>query len=273
MGRHTRSSAAARAMRRMAVVGAVTALASTNPLANAEPSEQPQPRVLGGTSSSTDEAPWAVALTDAYGNHFCGGTLISAGEVVTAAHCAVDPLTGAQRSAEDFQVVAGRSDLRSTQGTVGAVEDVWVHPDYRDITSGDDLAVLSLSEPMPQRPLPMVEPGDAEAYAPGTTARVYGWGRTSEDGPSSDALRSVDVPINADRSCKSAYPNYDKRSMFCAGYPEGGKDACAGDSGGPIVADGKLIGVVSYGTGCGRPGTPGVYTRLANYVPLANDLP
>ncbi|MFC7340753.1 S1 family peptidase [Saccharopolyspora griseoalba] len=257
----------------MAVVGAVTALAGTNPLADAEPSEQPQARVLGGTSASTEEAPWAVALTDTYGNHFCGGTLVSAGEVVTAAHCVENQLTGGERTPDEIRVIAGRTDLRSTEGTIGAVDDVWVHPDYRDFTSGDDLAVLKLAQPMPQRPLPMVQPGDTEAYRPGTTARVYGWGRTSENGPSSDALRSVDVPINSDRSCKDAYPNYDNRSMFCAGFPEGGKDACAGDSGGPIVSDGKLIGVVSYGTGCGRPGTPGVYTRLANYVPLADDLP
>jgi secreted trypsin-like serine protease len=273
LGRDTRSSAAARALRRIAVVGAVTALASTNPLARAEPSEQPQARILGGTSANTEQAPWAVALTDTYGNLFCGGTLISAGEVVTAAHCAVNQFTGAERAPDEFRVVAGRTDLRSTEGTIGAVEEVWVHPDYRDFTSGDDLAVLKLAQPMPQRPLPMVGPGDTEAYRPGDTARVYGWGSTSENSPASETLRSVDVPINSDQNCKAAYSNYDNRSMFCAGFRQGGKDACAGDSGGPIVSDGRLIGVVSYGTGCGRPGTPGVYTRLANYLPLADDLP
>lgn len=271
MGREQGSADKTRALRALAIAGAVTALASTSPAAHAQPAitgdDQPQSRILGGSGADTQEAPWVVALTDRYGNHFCGGTLIRAGEVVTAAHCAHDPLTGAERSPGDLKVVAGRTDLRSSEGTEAEVDSVWVHPQYEDFTTGDDLAVLKLSTPLPQRPLPVVEPGDESPYRPGAPARVYGWGRTSEDGPASDTLRSVEVPVAPDESCRSAYPNYDPRSMFCAGYPEGGRDACAGDSGGPIVADGRLIGVVSYGTGCGRPGTPGVYTRLSAYAP------
>ncbi|MDI2028457.1 serine protease [Saccharopolyspora sp. TS4A08] len=260
-----------RALRALALAGTVTAMAVGSPVAHAGPAitgdDQPQSRILGGSGASTEDAPWAVALTDRYGNQYCGGTLIRAGEVITAAHCAHDPLTGAERSPKDIRVIAGRTDLRSTEGTEAEVDEVKVHPGYEDFTTGDDLAVLELATPLPQRPLPVVAPGDTEPYQPGTSARVYGWGRTSEDGPASDTLRSVEVPVAPDDSCRSAYPTYDPRSMFCAGYPEGGRDACAGDSGGPIVADGRLIGVVSYGTGCGRPGTPGVYTRLASYAP------
>jgi secreted trypsin-like serine protease len=272
LGRDEQATAdTTRALQALALAGAVAALAGTSPAAHAEPAitgdDQPQSRILGGTGAGTEDAPWVVALTDRYGNQYCGGTLVRAGEVITAAHCAHDPLTGAERSPKDIRVIAGRTDLRSSQGDEAQVDDVWVHPGYEDFTTGDDLAVLKLSAPLPQRPLPVVAPGDTTSYEPGTKARVYGWGRTSEDGPPSDTLRSVEVPVAADDTCRSAYPTYDSRSMFCAGYPEGGRDACAGDSGGPIVADGRLIGVVSYGTGCGRPGTPGVYTRLSSYAP------
>ena len=55
--------------------------------------------------------------------------------------------------------------------------------------------------------------------------------------------------------------------MICAGYQGvGGKDACQGDSGGPLIGNSNgnpvLVGVVSWGKGCGEKQYPGVYTRV-----------
>jgi secreted trypsin-like serine protease len=55
--------------------------------------------------------------------------------------------------------------------------------------------------------------------------------------------------------------------MRCAGDPQGGKDACQGDSGGPLVARGLLVGLVSWGSGCGQAENPGVYTRVSAVLP------
>jgi trypsin len=56
--------------------------------------------------------------------------------------------------------------------------------------------------------------------------------------------------------------------MFCAGYVmppnETGPDACHGDDGGPLVVDGELAGIVSWGVGCGR--YPSFYTKVATYL-------
>ncbi|MER6988737.1 serine protease [Saccharopolyspora hirsuta] len=253
------------AVRRLVITGAVAALAGVHP-ATAGAAEEPQARVLGGSAATTDEAPWLVALTDDHGRQFCGGTLVTPIKVVTAAHCMVEPLTGGQRGPEQLRAIAGRTDLSTDEGEAAEVDRVWVHPGFRGYTSGDDVAVLTLRQPLSQGGLPLVDQGDTEHYRPGTVGRVYGWGKTSESGQPSTTLQAVDVPITTDEACRGAYPNYDARSMFCAGVPEGGRDACTGDSGGPIVADNRLIGVVSYGTGCGRPNTPGVYTRLSSYT-------
>lgn len=261
-----RAGGCGRFVRGASVLGGVaTVLLGMSPAAQAVTAE---PKVVGGEPSDTGRAPWVVALTDADGQQFCGGTLVRPGKVVTAAHCTVDQVTGVERPPEELRVIAGRSDLRTDAGNATTVADTWRHPEYRDVQRGDDIAVLTLRDPLPQPTLDLVEPADGASYEPGTRGTVYGWGRTSESGPSSPALRSAEVPVESDAECQQTYSGYDRTAMFCAGVPQGGVDSCAGDSGGPYVVNGRLAGIVSYGDGCGRPDTPGVYTRTSEYVPL-----
>jgi len=102
---------------------------------------------------------------------------------------------------------------------------------------------------------------------------VTGWGRIAEGGQVSSVLRQIQVPVMNNTACHKF--KYSKKSitsnMFCAGYAKGQIDACQGDSGGPIQIKRKdnkieLIGIVSWGHGCGRAGYPGVYTRLGRYL-------
>ncbi|KAG8231375.1 hypothetical protein J437_LFUL008923 [Ladona fulva] len=107
----------------------------------------------------------------------------------------------------------------------------------------------------------------------GMTGIVTGWGKTSEGAPTSNFLQEVQVPIYSNAQCKSDSYYGSTRitdNMMCAGYKSGSKDSCQGDSGGPMQVDNngsyEIVGVVSWGEGCARPGYPGVYTRVNRYL-------
>lgn len=232
--------------------------------------------VIGGQVATTADSPWVVAVAseDLFGvtrsGQFCGGAVVSPRTVVTAAHCFDQDILGADPgSVEDFQVIAGRDDLRGDSGQEAAVSDVWVNPAYDSGANSGDLAVLKLAEELPAAStVPMARAGDT-ANKPGSSATVYGWGDTQGDGTYASRLHSARVQVLEDSRCGEAYSGgpgggrFESGSMLCAGLPQGGRDACQGDSGGPLVAHGRLVGLVSWGVGCGVAGQPGVYTRVS----------
>ncbi|MER6129962.1 serine protease [Streptomyces sp. NPDC001795] len=225
----------------------------------------PQP-IVGGSTTTTTAYPFMMQITDASQNQFCGGTLVSATKVVTAAHCVVD------ETASGIRVIGGRTYLNGTNGTVRHVSDIWVDPDYTDAEQGNDVAVLTLSASMPYTTASYVSSSNTGVYAAGTTARVVGWGTTSENGSSSNQLRTATVPIVSSSSCKSSYGSrYIASDMVCAGYSSGGVDTCQGDSGGPLLIGGVLAGITSWGDGCAEAGKPGVYTRLTTFSDLVTE--
>lgn len=215
-----------------------------------------KPSIVGGSKATMSDYPYVVYIADESGRQFCGGTLTSANEVVTAAHCV------ARMEPEQLRVVAGRADTRSDDGMETRVRSMWLPDEFRSVTQGSDIAVLRLVKRVPYRTLPLATSADRELYAVGRKATILGWGHTSESGAVSTSLRKARVPLRSDADCADAYSSYEPKLMVCAGYREGGIDACQGDSGGPLVAGGRLIGIVSWGEGCARPGRFGVYTEV-----------
>ncbi|MFI6440671.1 serine protease [Streptomyces sp. NPDC050759] len=264
----------ARALARPLVLAAV---AAAIPLTSAAPVAADS-IVVGGFPVDVSKAPWTVALSsrDRFGGtragQFCGGVAVGPTTVLTAAHCMGEDVLGAPpEQVSDFRVIAGRTDLLSDQGVEIAIREARVNPGYDPQSNAGDFAVLTLSEPLPQDAvIPMAAVGDP-AYEPGTSATVYGWGDVTGGGDYARRLRAAQVQLMSDARCGEAYPGggdgtYLADSMLCAGEERGGRDACQGDSGGPLVARGKLVGLVSWGSGCGRPGQPGVYTRVSEVM-------
>jgi secreted trypsin-like serine protease len=245
-----------------AVCAATAAAAATVVLGAPAAVAAPQP-IVGGTTTTASAYPYVMQITNASQSQFCGGTLVAARKVVTAAHC-VDG-----RTTSNTKVVGGRTYRNGTNGTVASVSRIWIHPDYTSAEEGDDVAVLTLSTSMPYTPIGYVSSSDTGVYAAGTTARILGWGTTSSGGSSSNQLRTATVPTVSNATCSAAYgSSYIASDMVCAGYSSGGVDTCQGDSGGPLVIGGRLAGVTSWGYGCADAEYPGVYTRLTTFSSL-----
>lgn len=232
------------------------------PMTQAEIDRLLNPRIIGGTTATASDNPFQVAILNKsvasnYDAQFCGGTLVKANVVVTAAHC-VDT-----KSASQIQVLTGTRSL-SSGGTRRNVTSISVHPNWNTSTSDYDVAVLVLGTSATGIPLATLAASDP---AVGTGLLVTGWGNTSTTGTSyPTALRKVTVPLIATSTCNgaSAYGGDITARMICAGSMSGGIDSCQGDSGGPLTRGSSLVGVVSWGIGCAQRNKPGVYARVSN---------
>lgn len=150
-----------------------------------------------------------------------------------------------------------------------------MHPKYVSATADSDIALLRLRRPIVYSKyaapvcLPRRQLAERELWAI-YLHTVSGWGRRSEGGPTSRVLRKLEVPRIRTQDCVDQSNVSLTINMFCAGYFEGKQDSCKGDSGGPLVTYYRnttfLLGVVSWGKGCARPGHYGIYTRVSNYM-------
>jgi len=236
------------------------------PVVAAAPS--PAAGIIGGTPAAAGAYPFMVSLQalNAGDAHFCGGSLVDREWVLTAAHCVHAPAPA------EFRVVVGATRLSAGDGEVRRPVEIRVHPDYDgDATHGADIALVRLSAPVDDiAPIEPVRPAERAQWQAGDPATVIGWGVTSEAAKApSDELRSVRVAIRADSEMADpvAYGGaFLASDMVGAGRTGGGADGCFGDSGGPLVIGRspnlRQVGIVSFGAGCGRPGYPGVFSRL-----------
>lgn len=227
-------------------------------------------KIVGGGVATEGQQRWITSLQ--YNNdHFCGGALVAAEWVLTAAHC----VQGESASDSAFSVWVGGHNLnRASQGYRRDVTQIVRHGQYNDNTLVNDIALLKLASPIPSEVSTVLLPTMAlmnGAGAPNQPATVSGWGALSEGGSSPARLHQVTLPIVSNAVCNSgaAYGGEINGKQICAGLAAGGKDSCQGDSGGPLwVTSGGNefhIGVVSWGEGCARPNKYGVYTRTYSH--------
>jgi secreted trypsin-like serine protease len=233
-----------------------------------------RPQVVGGAPVPNGDYSFVASLGDvrlgatAYGRHFCGGSLIDRNSVLTAAHCVKGTPNWPLR------VVVGRTVLSGGGGQARRVARISIHPKFRGFASlTHDAAVLTLKKPVRNiAPIRLSGTAQNPLERPGRPATIAGWGNTikqpprgSNGGSYPDRMRVARVPVVSDLTARKAYgPPYVGALMVAAG--KGEKDACDGDSGGPMFAmmAGKRyqVGITSFGKGCAARRYPGAYTEV-----------
>ncbi|XP_034564218.1 hyaluronan-binding protein 2-like isoform X1 [Notolabrus celidotus] len=273
----------------------------TTPAAQFSQCGIPQPgrssRIFGGKKSLPGAHPWQASLqTRTAGSsgpfhHICGGILLESCWVLTAAHCI--------KKGVEMQVVLGGVDIEKDEAydQVIPVVKAIVHEGYKEspFALHNDVALLQLKvtdNPYCAKETRFVKTACLPnmRFDSGTECVISGWGVTetphgySSDSPlariyigkqeryGTNQLLDARVLLIPQDKCKAphVYGNSLDDSMFCAGNMKGGVDSCQGDSGGPLVCERNgthyIVGVVSWGDGCGKKYKPGVYANVVRFI-------
>ncbi|XP_055841520.1 trypsin alpha-3-like [Episyrphus balteatus] len=232
-------------------------------------------RIINGKLAKIDNTKHQVSIRlkakdYPFGNgHICGGSLIGPYKILTAAHCVYNADKNRYRLPRELLIVMGTLNRFKSKGTiVSDVSSIAYLKTFDIKTMRDDVAIIFLKKGLSQ-PHPNIQPIPLNNFTlpQGYICEVSGWGKTSmslKDMPAD--LLITNVSIISRKNCSQSYGSSIQPGMICAGYMLEGNDACQGDSGGPLVYNGALVGVVSWGTGCGQRLFPGVYSDVKYYI-------
>ena len=182
-------------------------------------------RIVGGTETEVNEYPWQVGLVypgypslpSPFQNTtrpLCGGTIISAQHILTAAYCTAEPLRPYLR------VSVGEHDTTDTAMDLRTVSRITPHPQYILNEYLNNIAILTLTEPLTfsRTMSPICLPADPSLSYAGDTATVTGWGWTTHWQPPSgwtthspqlaDSLQEVDVTVWSNEDCSNHWLNW-----------------------------------------------------------------
>jgi len=232
-------------------------------------------RIVNGQEAPKNAYPFMAAMmrVSSYSNtprQFCGGSLIDESHVLTAAHC----IEGFSASdVKTLRVYLGAHDIKFGSRSEHRVIRIIKHKDFDPKTLVNDIAILTLETPATiSNTIKTVCLPSVDYNYVNKQVTVAGWGALSEGGQQPSALREVEVKVWSNSDCGAKYnnriPGRIMESMICAANPN--KDSCSGDSGGPLYMKQSgfcvQLGIVSWGIGCARPDSPGVYTRVTKMM-------
>ncbi|KAL0979265.1 hypothetical protein UPYG_G00182950 [Umbra pygmaea] len=247
---------------------------------------RPSFRIAGGAQQSDiTEQPWQAAINvylprSKAHSFLCGGVLIDSCWVLSAAHCFDENF-----KPDRLQVILGRTFRKNSSSSeqIFEVEKYWIHESYNQDNFDNDIVLMKLKTDIglcaiySPEVLPACLPDAGLVLPDWTECEISGYGKEKEfDAMYSERVKRGHVRLWPQDRCVPDALNgrLVTDNMLCAGDTRGLDDACKGDSGGPLVClkDGRmtLVGLISWGDGCGKKDKPGVYTRLTKYTDWIN---
>ncbi|GJQ86782.1 hypothetical protein Trydic_g5575 [Trypoxylus dichotomus] len=222
-------------------------------------------KVIGGVEVPKHYFPFQTALYIYLfdgSNTFCGSSLISQNYVLTAAHCVTNP--------HSILVVLGASDLSMNEPTQVRLyaSKYTYHAQWSTETLRNDIAVIRLPTAVKFnvgiRPVTLPTYEDSRYGFEGISVMVIGWGKTSDYSATSTRLQYVESQVIPMEACLNYFP-FMTYAQVCVGNDRI-SGPCNGDSGGPLISNGKQLGIVSFGGRSCTTGAPAVFTRVSTYL-------
>ncbi|XP_018564341.1 tryptase-like [Anoplophora glabripennis] len=228
--------------------------------------------------------PWQAYLRNNTSTFSGSGVLLDEFHVLTAAHKVYRNVA----NPSVITVIMGvwnPASLDNTQSST--VSSITVHPSFVASTLVNDIAILTLSQPIVLgiyrniNTICLASTGASTSYV-GQTCVVSGWGQTSfttNDAPTSPQ-KQVYVTVVNYATCRASFANtnllgsnvdtyLDPNGEICAGG-QSMRDACSQDGGSPLSCPSStgqysVAGLVIWGKNCGQTGVYGVYVNVPYY--------
>ncbi|XP_023310072.1 venom protease-like [Anoplophora glabripennis] len=242
--------------------------------------------VPGGKPSAVREFPHMAVIGFGDKDNIqwqCGGSLISRNFVLTAAHCLFSRELGPAKFVRlgDLDIT---TDADQTEPQNFTIKRRIPHPEYKNPSRYNDIGLVELDKQITRTGYVNMACLDTTRHHDEKSMTAIGWGKTEFIGDFSNLLLKADLDLVEYHTCNKSYAGMPGKELLrgivddmhiCAGgKPE--QDTCQGDSGGPLqirVQNRRgwynyynIVGITSFGKACGISRTPGVYTRVYNYL-------